>query len=58
MNLAEDPAPGKLNPFYKPSFGKVIRREFLGLMAATFGWVMLPATGDAQEKKGKGGGEG
>ena len=52
MNAA---APEKPNPFYKPSFGQVVRREFIGLMAATFGWTLLPASGLAQEKKGKGG---
>ena len=52
----DDSAPGKPNPFYKPAFGQVVRRQFLGLMAATFGWTLLPAV--AQEKKGKGGGKG
>jgi hypothetical protein len=55
MNPVEDPSTGKPNPFYKPSFGTVIRREFLGLMAATFGWTLLPSSALAQEKKGKGG---
>ncbi len=50
-----DPSSGKPNPFYRPAFGQVVRRQFLGLMAATFGWTLLPAAASAQEKKGKGG---
>lgn len=57
MNPAEDPSSGKPNPFYKPAFGQVVRRQFIGLMAATFGWTLLPSA-SAQEKKGKGGGKG
>jgi hypothetical protein len=49
-----DSSSGKPNPFYKPAFGHVVRRQFLGLMAATLGWTMLPSA-SAQEKKGKGG---
>jgi len=49
MNDA-DPSSGKPNPFYKPAFGQVVRREFLGLMAATFGWTLLATTASAQEK--------
>ena len=54
MNPPESSA-GKPNPFYRPAFGQVVRRQFLGLMAATFGWTLLPAAATAQEKKGKGG---
>ena len=57
MNPAEDPSSGKPNPFYQPAFGQVVRRQFIGLMAATFGWTLLPSA-SAQEKKGKGGGKG
>ena len=53
----EDPSVGKPNPFYQPAFGQVVRRQFIGLMAATFGWTLLPSV-SAQEKKGKGGGKG
>jgi len=49
-----DPSAGKPNPFYKPAFGQVVRRQFIGLLAATFGWTLLPSA-SAQEKKGKGG---
>ena len=57
MNPAEGPSSGKPNPFYKPAFGTVVRRQFLGLMAATFGWTMLsPAS--AQDATGKGKGKG
>ncbi|MGI9108444.1 MAG: hypothetical protein ACR2KA_00255, partial [Opitutales bacterium] len=52
-----DPSAGKPNPFYKPAFGQVVRRQFIGLLAATFGWTLLPSA-SAQEKKGKGGGKG
>jgi len=54
MNDA-DLTSGKPNPFYKPAFGQVVRRQFLGLMAATFGWTLLASSAAAQEKKGKGG---
>ena len=54
MNPPESSA-GKPNPFYRPAFGQVVRRQFLGLLAATFGWTLLPAAATAQEKKGKGG---
>lgn len=47
--------PEKLNPFYKPALGTVVRRQFLGLMAAMFGWTLLSSPLSAQEKKGKGG---
>jgi hypothetical protein len=53
----EDPSVDKPNPFYQPAFGQVVRRQFIGLMAATFGWTLLPSV-SAQEKKGKGGGKG
>ena len=52
-----DSSDGKPNPFYQPAFGQVVRRQFIGLMAATFGWTLLPSA-SAQEKKGKGGGKG
>ena len=54
---SEDPSSGKPNPFYQPAFGHVVRRQFIGIMAATFGWTLLPSA-SAQEKKGKGAGKG
>ena len=48
------PSEGKPNPFYKTAFGHVQRRQFIGLLAATFGWTLLPSA-SAQEKKGGGG---
>ena len=50
----KDPSKGKPNPFYKTAFGYVKRRQFLGLLAVTFGWTLLPYA-SAQEKKVKGG---
>lgn len=55
--IAEKHAVEKPNPFHRPAFGQVVRRQFIGLLAAAFGWTILsPAS--AQEKKGKGGGKG
>ena len=48
----KDPSEGKPNPFYKTAFGYVERRQFLGLLAVTFGWTLLPHA-SAQEKKAK-----
>ncbi|NBR41518.1 MAG: hypothetical protein EBU04_01275 [Verrucomicrobia bacterium] len=60
MSLTESSSETKgerLNPFYRPvvEFSGLVRREFLGLMAATFGWTLLSSPLSAQEKKGKGG---
>jgi len=44
----------KPNPFYQPILNFAGRREFIGLMAATFGWAFLPSA-FAQETKPKGG---
>jgi len=48
--------PAKPNPFYRPALGPVLRRQFIGLMAATFGWTLLPAAeGDKKVKATAGG---
>jgi hypothetical protein len=53
MSLADDSS-GKPNPFYQPAFGHVVRRQFLGLMAATFGWTMLSsASAPGEEGQGR-----
>ena len=53
-----DPTPSeaKPNPFYQASrvVPAFVRRKFVGLMALTFGWVVV--RGAEGDKKGKGGG--
>ena len=52
-----DLPPEKPNPFYRPVLNFVGRRQFIGLMAATFGWAFLPRSfaQEAEPKDGKGG---
>jgi len=55
------PPKERLNPFYRASVWvpSLVRRQFLGLMALSFGWVVLrgadPAVAEAGKGKGKGG---
>jgi hypothetical protein len=43
----------KPNPFHQPVLNFAGRREFIGLMAATFGWAFLPSV-SGQEARPKG----
>ena len=52
-----DPKSDRPNPFYRPALGPVLRRHFIGLMAATFGWTLLPAAESEKKPKGGGGGK-
>jgi hypothetical protein len=52
-----EPSEGNPNPFYKSALGFVQRRQFIGLLAATFGWTLIPKA-SAQEKRGGPGGGG
>jgi len=55
------PPKERLNPFYRASVWvpSLVRRQFLGLMALSFGWVVLrgaePAVAEVGKGKGKGG---
>jgi hypothetical protein len=47
--------PHRPNPFFRPELPDLRRREFLGLMAAGFGWTLLPASAAETPAEGKGG---
>ncbi len=55
------PPKERLNPFYRASVWvpSLVRRQFLGLMALSFGWIVLrgadPAVAEVGKGKGKGG---
>lgn len=52
-----DLKPEKPNPFYQPVVNLLGRRQFVGLMAASFGWALLPSSfaQEAKPKAGRGG---